>query len=99
MEQSALGVLIDSSMEDFKKEADKMNVGTINGLVLLMSSAYNELNVRREAIMASDTISLDDKTEAVKSLFCEMVKIEEKVIYLKNRAKDLLPQVFDTKKH
>ena len=70
MEQSALGVLIDSSMEDFKKEADKMNVGTINGLVLLMSSAYNELNVRREAIMASDTISLDDKTEAVKGLFC-----------------------------
>jgi hypothetical protein len=99
VEQSALGVLIDSSMEDFKKEADKMNVGTINGLVLLMSSAYNELNVRREAIMASDTISLDDKTEAVKGLFCEMVKIEEKVIYLKNRAKDLLPQVFDTKKH
>ncbi len=99
MEQSALGVLIDSSMEDFKKEADKMNVGTINGLVLLMSSAYNELNARREAIMTSDTISLDDKTEAVKGLFCEMVKIEKKVTYLKNRAKDLLPQVFDTKKH
>lgn len=99
MEQSALGVLIDSSMEDFKKEADKMNVGTINGLVLLMSSAYSELNARREAIMASDTISLDDKTEAVKGLFCEMVKIEEKVTYLRNRAKDLLPQVFDTKKH
>jgi hypothetical protein len=99
VEQSALGVLIDSSMEDFKKEADKMNVGTINGLVLLMSSAYNELNARREAIMTSDTISLDDKTEAVKGLFCEMVKIEKKVTYLKNRAKDLLPQVFDTKKH
>lgn len=97
-EQSALGTLIDSSMEDFEKEVSKLNVGIINNLILLMESCYHDLNTRRELIMKSDSISLDDKAQASKDIFCEMLKIEEKVSYLKKVSKDLIPEVFDTKK-
>lgn len=97
-EQSVLGTLIDSPLEDFKKEVSKLNVGVINNLTLLMESCYHDLNTRRELIMSSPSISLDDKATASQGIFCEMLKIEEKVSYLKKVSKDLIPEVFDTKK-
>ena len=97
-QQSTLGVLIDSSMEDFKDSVSSYNVGVINSLILTFTEAYTELDGRKEAIMSSGEISLEDKEKAVKGLFSEMLKIEEKVTYLRKRVGDLRPKVFDTEK-
>lgn len=97
-QQSTLGVLIDSSMEDFKESVSSYNVGVINSLILTLTEAYTELDGRKEAIMSSGEIYLEDKEKAVKGLFSEMLKIEEKVTYLRKRVGDLRPKVFDTEK-
>lgn len=97
-QQSTLGVLIDSSMEDFKESVSSYNVGVINSLILTLTEAYTELDGRKESIMSSGEISLEDKEKAVKGLFSEMLKIEEKVTYLRKRVEDLRPKVFDTEK-
>lgn len=96
---SSLGVLIDSPMEDFVKEVSDKNVGTLNNLILTLEGTYSELEARKEAMLNSDTIPFSEKGEATKGLFSEMLKIEEKVTYLKKRVKDLKPKVFDTCKH
>lgn len=96
---SSLGVLIDSPMEDFVKEVSDKNVGTLNNLILTLEGIYSELEARKEAVLNSDTIPFSEKGEATKGLFSEMLKIEEKVTYLKKRVKDLKPKVFDTCKH
>lgn len=98
-EKSGLGVLIDCPMEDFEEAVSSYNVGVINNLVLTLTGVYQELSGRQEAIMASPHLSLEDKEKSVKGLFAEMVKIEQKVTYLRNRSKDLIPKVFDTDKH
>ena len=94
--KSSLGVLIDSPMEDFIKEVSNKNVGVLNNLILTLTGTYEELEARHEAVLGSDTIPFDKKSEVVKGLFSEMLKIEEKVTYLKKRVGDLKPKVFDT---
>lgn len=98
-EKSELGVLIDCSIEDFEEAVSSYSVGVIKSLILTLNSVYQELSGRHEAVLASPTITLGDKETAVKGLFAEMLKIEEKVTYLEKRSKDLIPQVFDTDKH
>lgn len=96
---SELGILIDSPLEDFKKAVSEYNVGTLNGLINTLTCVYDELNGRKEVVLSSGSISLDQKEIATKGLFAEMLKIEEKVTFLRERVKDLIPEVFDTKKH
>lgn len=93
---STIGVLIDCTMEEFEESVKEYNVGVLNSLILTLTGTYSELEGRKEAVMSSDTISLEDKEKAVKGLFSEMIKIEEKVTYLKKRVGDLKPKVFDT---
>lgn len=95
---SELGILIDSPLEEFKDGVSEYNVGTLNGLINTLTSVYTELEGRKEVVMSSGNIPLDQKEKAVKGLFAEMLKIEEKVTFLRKRVKDLMPKVFDTKK-
>lgn len=92
-----IGEIIDMPLEDFKKEliAQRVNIGTINNLILWFESIYAELSGRRTAIMdlVLKGIRARDDAEVVKSLeglYAEMTKIEQKVVYLKEVRDNLL---------
>lgn len=94
-EVSSIGRIVDLPMEEFKSEIvrQRVNIGTINNLILIMSGAYHELSARKEAVM--DLVFSGKKTkEEVKAvlegLYSEMVKLEQKIIYLKEVSKSLL---------
>lgn len=92
-----IGEIIDMPLEDFKKEliAQHVNIGTINNLILWFESIYAELSGRRTAIidLVRKGIRAKDDEEVVKSLeglYAEMLKIEQKVVYLKETKEKLL---------
>lgn len=96
--QSDLGRVVDMPFEKFKDELVKqqVNVGTMNNLILLLSSTYNDLRNRKEAIM--NLVFSGKKTENqvapyLKAIYAEMTKLEQKIVYLKTRVKELLDSV------
>lgn len=95
--QSAVGVLIDMPLEDFKTQVvnQKINVGTLNGLCVYFSSLYAELKGRKDAVMNlvfEKGYSKDDPDikNTLNGLYAEMVKIEDKVVFMKQRVKELI---------
>lgn len=93
---SELGTLIDSDASEFKESLKDYPVGVIHSIIGILECAYAELEGRKESIMCSSSISLEEKETAVKGIFAEMLKVEEKVKILKDRAKELSLKVFDT---
>ena len=96
-EKSMIGKIVDLSLEDFEKELkiQKVNIGTINNLILNLEGAYYELRVRKDKVMdlvLSRTKSKDDPEvkRVLDGLYAEMTKIEQKVVYLKQRSKELV---------
>ena len=96
-EKSMIGKIIDLSLEDFEKELieQKVNIGTINNLILNLEGAYYELKMRKEGILnlVFKGIKTKDDPEIKKSLdglYAEMIKVEQKITYLKQRSKDLV---------
>ena len=96
-EQSMIGNIIDLPLEDFEKELirQKVNIGTVNNLILNLEGAYFELRTRKEAIL--DLVfkggkSKDDPEikKSLDGLYAEMIKVEQKITYLKQRSKTLL---------
>lgn len=94
-EVSTLGQIVDMPFEQFKEEVvkQKVSIGVINNLILMLSSAYHELKNRKEAVL--DLVFTNKKTKeevkpALDGLYAEMTKLEQKIIYLKERSKDLL---------
>ena len=92
-----IGKIVDLSLEDFEKELkiQKVNIGTINNLILNLEGAYYELRVRKDKVMdlvLSHTKSKDDPEvkRVLDGLYAEMTKIEQKVVYLKQRSKELV---------
>lgn len=92
-----LGKIIDLSLEDFEKELkeQKVNIGTMNNLILNLESAYFELRVRKDAVL--DLVfkggkSKDDPEikKSLDGLYAEMTKVEQKITYLKQRVKELI---------
>lgn len=97
-EKSMLGKIIDMSLEDFEKELieQQVNIGTVNNMILLLESAYHELTGRKEAILKlkfskeEKSISDEEADKVIQGLYAELIKIEQKVTYLKQRSKDLV---------
>lgn len=92
---STLGILIDMPMEKFKEELvrQKVNIGIVNNLILILTGSYNELRIRKEAVL--DLVFTGKKTKeevnkALEGLYAEMTKLEQKIVYLKERSKELL---------
>ena len=96
-QQSMIGKIIDLPLEDFEKELirQKVNIGTINNLILNLEGAYYELRVRKDAVIDlvfKNGMSKDDLNikKSLDGLYAEMIKVEQKITYLKQRSKDLV---------
>ena len=95
---SALGRVIDQPMKDFKKSLEEQhtNVGTMNNLIHYLNGAYADLRQRKDTIMKSlesEDLTNKDRKEiekTVKGIYAELIKIEEKVLYLQDRVKELV---------
>ena len=95
--QSNIGKIIDMPLEDFEKELinQKVNIGTMNNLILNLEAVYYNLRVSKDSIL--DIILRGDKSKddpevkkALEGLYAEMTKIEQKITYLKQRSKELV---------
>lgn len=96
-EESMLGKIIDLPLEEFKAELalQKVNIGTMNNLILNLEGAYNELRTRKEGILNLVFTKAKSKEDpevkkALDGLYSEMIKVEEKITYLKERVKELI---------
>lgn len=96
-ESTMIGKIIDLPLEDFKAELvrQRVNIGTMNNLILNLSGAYNELRMRKDGVL--DLVfqggkSKDDPDikKTLDGLYAEMTKVEQKITYLKERVKELV---------
>ena len=95
---TAIGQIVDQPMEDFKKSLEEQhtNVGTMNNLIHYLNGSYADLRQRKDTIMKSldsEDITKRDRKEiekTVKGIYAELIKIEEKVLYLQDRVKELV---------
>lgn len=95
--QSMIGAIIDMPLEEFKEELvkHKTNVGTMRNLIVYFNSIYADLKTRKDGIMnlvIKEGHSKDEPEikDALNGLYAEMVKIEEKTVYLNQRVKELI---------
>lgn len=95
--KSMIGKIIDLSLEDFEKELinQKVNIGTMNNLILNLEGAYNELRMRKDGVL--DLVFKGVKTKedpeikkSLEGLYSEMTKVEQKITYLKEKVKELV---------
>lgn len=96
-EKSLLGRIIDLPLEDFKEELvkQKVSLGVMCNVRLSLTSAYQELVLRKEAIMkniALNEFSQDDPKvkSALEGIYAELTKIEGKVTYLNEVINNLM---------
>ena len=94
---SMIGRIIDLPLEDFKAELalQKVNIGTMNNLILNLEAMYYELRTRKDGILNLVFNNVKSKEDpeikkALDGLYAEMTKIEIKVTYLKERVKELI---------
>lgn len=95
--QSMIGAIIDMPLEEFKEELVKQNtnVGTMRNLIVYFNSIYADLKTRKDGIMnlvIKEGHSKDEPEikDALNGLYAEMVKIEEKTVYLNQKVKELI---------
>lgn len=94
-EKSMIGKIIDLPMEDFERELveQKVNIGTMNNLILNLEAIYFDLRHRKDVILSSifeGRLEKDAETEkAINGLYAEMTKLEQKITYLKAKVKEL----------
>lgn len=96
-QKTMIGKIVDMPLADFEKELkeQKVNIGTINNLILNLEGVYYELRCRKEGILDlvfKGTHSKDDPEikKALDGLYAEMTKTEQKITYLKQRSKELI---------
>ena len=96
-EKSMIGKIVDLSLADFERELieQKVNIGTINNLILNLEAIYHELSGRKEAVLDlvfKKVKSKDDPEikKALDGLYAEMIKVEQKITYLKQRSAELI---------
>lgn len=92
---SDVAVLVDMPFEKFKSEVErqKVSLGLTNGLVLYLSSLYADLRNRKDAVIDMcfrSGMSKESVSPALKGLYAEMFKLEEKIVFLKDRSKELI---------
>lgn len=95
--KTMIGRIVDLSLEDFEIELirQKVNIGTINNLILHLEGIYFELKMRKDGVL--NLIFKGDKTKddpevkkALDGLYAEMIKVEQKITYLKQRRDELI---------
>lgn len=96
-QETMIGKIVDLPLEDFKKELveQKVNVGTMNNLILNLEGVYFELRTRKDAVLeiifrGSRHKDEPDIKKALDGLYAEMTKVEQKITYLKERVKELV---------
>lgn len=90
-----IGKIVDLPLEDFEKELvhQKVNIGTINNLILNLEGVYYELRTRKDAVLKmkfEGAIKEAEAQNALNGLYAEMIKVEQKITYLKQRSKELI---------
>lgn len=92
-----IGRIVDLSLEDFEKELvrQKVSIGVINNLILHLEGVYYELRVRKEGVLNlifKGGKSKDDPEikRALDGLYAEMIKVEQKITFLKQKSKELV---------
>lgn len=95
--ETMIGKIVDLPLKDFEKELirQKVNIGTINNLILNLEGVYFELKTRKEAVLNlvfKGEKSKDDPEikKVIDGLYAEMIKTEQKITYLKQRSKELV---------
>ena len=93
-EKSMIGRIVDMQMEDFKSELvrQKVNVGTMNNLILNLEAIYFDFRQRKDVLMQSvfeGRLTKEETDEPIKGIYAEMTKLEQKIVYLKDRVKEL----------
>ena len=96
-ELEILGSIVDLPLADFERELveQKVNIGTINNLILNLEAIYYELRMRKEAILNLVFKEGRSKEEpeikkSLEGLYAEMIKTEQKITYLKQRRTELV---------
>lgn len=96
-EETMLGKIIDLPLEDFKAELvlQRVNIGTMNNLILNLEGAYNELRMRKDGVLNLIFTGAKSKEDpevkkVLDGLYAEMTKVEQKITYLKERVKELV---------
>jgi hypothetical protein len=95
--QSMIGAIVDMPLKDFESELKKQkaNIGTINNLILYLEAIYADLRSRKDGVLNLVFKQNHSKEEpeikkALKGLYAEMTKIEQKVVYLKQKRENLI---------
>lgn len=95
--ETMIGKIVDLPLADFERELvlQKVNIGTVNNLILNLEGAYFELKTRKDAVLNlvfKGAKSKDDPEvkKSLDGLYAEMIKVEQKITYLKQRSKTLL---------
>ena len=85
-----MGKIIDLPLDEFKAELikQKVNIGTMNNLILNLESIYYDLRKRKDAVLDLVFKGLrsredPDIQKSLDGIYAEMTKIEQKVVYLK----------------
>lgn len=94
--KSTIGRIIDMSLEEFEAELvrQEANVGVMNNLKLNLGGVYNELVVRKDHIIQRVISGELEKTPEIEKtlngLYAEMIKVEQKAVYLTQKVNELL---------
>ena len=93
--EELMSKVVDLPLADFEEALieQKVNIGMINNLILNLESIYFELRRRKDAVL--DLVfkggkSKEDIKEALDGLYAEMIKVEQKITYLKQRREELI---------
>lgn len=94
-EVSDIGKLIDLPFDTFKEEVlkQKVPIGVLNNYILLFESTYAELRRRKDAVLdlvLDGKKTKDEVQTALDGLYAEMTKLEQKIVFMKERVKVLL---------
>lgn len=99
----AFGKLIDMPLDEFK-EVEKQEcvpVGQLNILSIRFKSVYHELVGRKDELMKLCKANPESKEEyinAINGCFAEMLKLEEKIVYLDKRIEEIYSQPLEVHK-
>lgn len=98
-EKSMVGKIIDLPLDDFKREVEeqKLNVGMTHNVYMSLTGIYNDLCIRKDKVIelvTSKQRKADDPEikSVLTGLYAEMLKVEEKVVFLKQREERLLKE-------
>lgn len=91
-----MGEVIDMTMDKFAQSLDdqKVNLGTMQNLILWLENTYAQLRACKDEIISrcmAGVMSKDapEVQKSLNGLYAEMLKTEEKVVYLKERCRKI----------